>query len=76
MKSTLYIGMGITLLSFMGFIGIVCFTGLLISVANDRGLTWDAFKERLPTFLGLLAYLVMVALLVYALIFLMRHYGA
>jgi hypothetical protein len=76
MKSTLYIGMGITLLSFMGFIGIICMVGVLISVASDRGLTWEAFKERLPTFLMLVAYLVIVALLVYVVIFLTRYYGA
>jgi hypothetical protein len=68
--------MGITLLSFMGFIGIICMAGLLVSVASDRGLSWEAFKERLPTFLTLVVHLVVVALLVYVAIFLMRHYGA
>lgn len=53
MESTLYIGMGLALLSFMGFIAIVCMVGLLISVAANRGITWSAIKERLPTFLDL-----------------------
>ena len=56
MKSTLYIGMGLALLSFMGFIAIVCMVGLLISAATDRGITWAAIKERLPTFLDLAGF--------------------
>ena len=58
MKITLYIGMGLALLSFMGFIAIVCIVGLLISVAADRGIPWAAIKERLPTFLDLAGFLV------------------
>jgi hypothetical protein len=76
MNSTLYIGMGLALLSFMGFIAIVCMVGLLISVATNRGITWSAIKERLPTFLDLGAFLLMVVLLVYAVIQSMQYYGA
>ena len=76
MKSTLYIGMGLALLSCMGIIAIVCMVGLLISVAANRGITWSAMKERLPTFLDLGAFLIVVVLLLYAIIQSMRYYGA
>ena len=76
MKSTLYIGMGLALLSFIGFIAIVCMVGLLISAAADRGITWAAIKERLPTFLDLAGFLIVVAVLVYAVIQSMQYYGA
>jgi hypothetical protein len=72
----LYIGMAIILLSFIGLIGIGCIVGLLISVASDsRGMTWAAFKERLPTFLALAAFLVTVGLLEYAAVRIMQDYG-
>jgi hypothetical protein len=77
MKSMRFIGMAITLLSFIGFLGIGCLAGLTISVASDgRGMTWGAFKERLPTFLALAAFLVTLGLLVYVVIVVMRYYGA
>jgi len=72
----LYIGMAIILLSFIGLVGIGCIVGLLISVASDsRGMTWAAFKERLPTFLALAAFLVTVGLLEYAAVRIMQDYG-
>jgi hypothetical protein len=77
MKSMLYIGMAIMLFSFMGLAGIICIVGLLISVASDsRGMTSAAFKERLPTFLALSAFLAVVALLAYGVGLLMQYYGA
>jgi hypothetical protein len=76
MNNMLYIGMAIILLSFIGLIGIGCIVGLLISVASDsRGMTWAAFKERLPTFLALAAFLVTVGLLEYAAVRIMQDYG-
>jgi hypothetical protein len=76
MNSMLYVGMVIILLSFIGLVGIGCIVGLLISVASDsRGMTWAAFKERLPTFLALAAFLVTVGLLEYAAVFIMQDYG-
>jgi len=77
MKSMLYIGMAIMLFSFMGLAAIICIVGLLISVASDsRGMTRAAFKERLPTFLALSAFLAVVALLAYGVGLLMQYYGA
>jgi hypothetical protein len=77
MKSTLYIGMALILLSFLGLIGIACMVGLLISVASDsRGMTWTALREQLPTFLSLVAYLGTVGLLVYTVVLSMDYYGA
>ncbi len=76
MNNMLYIGMAIILLSFIGLVGIGCIVGLLISVASDsRGMTWAAFKERLPTFLALAAFLVTVGLLEYAAVRIMQDYG-
>jgi hypothetical protein len=76
MNSMLYIGMAIVVLSFIGLIGIGCMAGLLISVASSsRGLTWAAFKERLPTFFTLTVFLVTLGLLVYAVVLTMQHYG-
>jgi len=72
----LYVGMAIILLSFIGLVGIGCIVGLLISVASDsRGMTWAAFKERLPTFLALAASLVTLGLLEYAAVRIMQDYG-
>jgi hypothetical protein len=50
--------------------------GLLVSAAADRGITWAAIKERLPTFLDLAGFLVVVATLVYAVIQSMQYSGA
>ena len=72
----LFVGMAIILLSFIGLIGIGYIVGLLISVTSDsRGMTWAAFKERLPTFLALAAFLVTLGLLEYAAVLIMQHYG-
>jgi hypothetical protein len=72
----LFVGMAILLLSFIGLIGIGYIAGLLISVTSDsRGMTWAAFKERLPTFLALAAFLVTLGLLEYAAVLIMQHYG-
>jgi hypothetical protein len=78
MPSILYVGMAIMLLGSLGLIGIVCLAGLLLSilVATDGGgMTWEAFKERLPTFLAVAAFLVMVGVLVYAAIVIILYYG-
>jgi hypothetical protein len=75
MPSLLYIGMAIMLLLFLGLIGIGGLVGLLISVASDSRGGWAAFKERLPTFLGLVAFLVMQGLSVYGLVLVMQDYG-
>jgi len=76
MKSMLYVGMAIIFLSFIGFIGILCLVGLLLSMASDsRGMTWAAFKERLPTFLALVGFLVMLGLIEYATVLGMEYYG-
>jgi hypothetical protein len=77
MNRMMYIGMGIILLSFFGLIDIVCIGGLAMSVSSDsHGMTRDAFKERLPTFLALVAFLVMLGLIGYAVVLIMRYYGA
>jgi hypothetical protein len=77
MNRMMYIGMGIILLGFFGLIDIVCVVGLAMSVSSDsRGMAWDAFKERLPTFLALVAFLVMLGLIGYAVVLIMRDYGA
>jgi hypothetical protein len=76
MNSTLYVGMGIILLSCIGLIGIVCLAGLMMSAAIDsQGLTGSAFKERQGTLLALAAFPVMVGLLVYATVLIMQYYG-
>jgi hypothetical protein len=76
MDSMLCIGMAIAALSFLGLIGIGCIAGLLIRAANSgRGLTWDAFKERLPTSFALTAFLVTLGSLAYAVVLTVRHYG-
>ena len=76
MNSLLYVGMAIILLSFIGLVGIGCIVGLLISVVSgSRGMTWAAFKERLPTFLALASFLVTLGLLEYAAVLVMRNYG-
>jgi hypothetical protein len=68
--------MAIILLSFLGLIGKGYIAGILISVTSDsRGTTWAAFKERLPTFLALAAFLVTLGLLEYAAVLIMRYYG-
>jgi hypothetical protein len=76
MNTLFYVGMVIMLLSFMGLLGLGGLAGLLISVASDgRGMTWAAFKEWLPTFLALVAFLVMVGLLAYVVVRIMQYYG-
>jgi hypothetical protein len=76
MNHMLYVGIGIILMSLLGLVGLVCLVALLISVASDnRGQTWAAFKERLPTFLGLVAFLVMLGLIEYGTVLIMRQYG-
>ena len=76
MNSMLYVGMAILLLGFIGLIGIGCLVGLLLSMASDsRGVTWAAFKERLPTFLALVGFLVMLGLIEYATVLGMIYYG-
>jgi hypothetical protein len=76
MNSMLYIGMGFILLGFIGLIGIGCLAGLLISIMSDsRGETWAEFKERLPSFLALAAFLVTLGLLEYATVLVMHNYG-
>jgi Na+-transporting NADH:ubiquinone oxidoreductase subunit NqrD len=76
MQSMLPIGMALALASFMGLVGTVCIAGILVSVVSENhSLTWAALKERIPSFLALMPLLVLVALLVYAVLFLMRNYG-
>jgi hypothetical protein len=76
MNSMFYIGIGVILLGFIGLIGIGCLVGLLISITSDsRGKTWAAFKERLPTFVALAAFLVTLGLLEYAVVLTMQYYG-
>lgn len=77
MKSIQHIGMGLALLSCMGFSGIVCIAGLLIKLAtNSASFSWAAFKEHLPSCLALTAFLTMVALMVFAAVLAMQYYGA
>jgi hypothetical protein len=77
MNHTLYIGMAIFVMSLIGLVGLVCLVGLLIGAASDsRGVTWAAFKERLPSFLGLVAFLATLGLLEYGTILIIQHYGA
>ena len=76
MNSMLYVGMAILLLGFIGLIGLGCLVGLLLSMASDsRGMTWAAFKERLPTFLALVGFLVTLGLIEYATVLGMKYYG-
>ena len=70
------LGLLMVVMRHVAFIAIVCMVGLLISVAANRGITWSAIKERLPTFLDLGAFLLMVVLLIYAAIQSMEYYGA
>jgi hypothetical protein len=73
----LYIGMALILLSFIGLIGLACIAGLLIGIASrSSSMTWAAFKERLPTFLALAAFLVTLGLLEYGVVRIMQNYGA
>jgi len=77
MKSILYVGMGIMFFGLMILIAIGGIVGLCLNLgSNPHGLTWPAFKERLPPFLALGAFLVLVWLLVHAVILIMRRYGA
>jgi hypothetical protein len=79
MKSTLYVGMAIIFLSFIGFVGIVALAGLVMSTAVATGnphTTWAAFKERLPTFLALAGFVVIVGLLLYGAVLIIQYYGA
>jgi hypothetical protein len=77
MKSLQHIGLGLALLSFMGFISIVCIAGLLIKVTNtSSSFSWAVLKKQLPSFLALVAFLTMVALMVYGVVLAMRYYGA
>jgi hypothetical protein len=70
MHSLRYAGMAIMLLNSMGLVGIGGMAALLISVASGgQGLTWAAFKERLP------AFLMTVGALLYATVFIMQRYG-
>ena len=75
MNSMLYVGMAMLLLSLIGLIGVGCLLGLPISMAGgSRGMTWAAFKERLPTFLALAAFLVRLGVLEYAPVLAMQKY--
>lgn len=76
MSSMLYVGMAIILLGFIGLIGIGSIVGLLVSMASDsRGMTWAAFKARLPAFVALAGFLVTLGLIEYVTVLGMKYYG-